>query len=301
MAYLLGIMVMLIYNQTYGSGGVLKLMKLYNQVIDRAMALDAFQSIIFVIQSIAVGVTVLLYLIDLAEKATEKKFSPEQFLKATLRCATAYMFIVNAVYIVGLLMDIGTSVADQTGNMSQEADFFDKAINKSMLINGLGNLKITEALGYVLSCILPWIIAFIGEAIIQVILISRILEVVVMTVFAPMSIADIYREGTASPGIQYMKKMLALGLQVAAIILINLATQSIILNIVGADAGTTMVGLLKTGTIKGTAVFTTESLEDFLDVITRAPKMLKSLGVTLARIGLIWNSLPLCEEITGAK
>ena len=28
---------------------------------------------------------------------------------------------------------------------------------------------------------------------------------------------------------------------------------------------------------------------------------LKTFGVTLARIGLIWNSMPLCEEITGAK
>lgn len=303
MAYLLGIMAMSIYNQTYGSSGIVTLMEQYNKVIDRAIALPAFQAIITVIQSIAVGFTVLFYFIDLSEKVTEKNFSPEQFLKATLRCVTAYMFIVNAVYIVGLLMDIGASLADATG--SSDAVFFDST-KKTYLLNGLAKLKITEAIGYVVSCILPWIIAFIGEAIIQIVLISRILEVVVMTIFAPMSIADIYREGTASPGVQFMKKMLALGLQVAAIIIINMVTQLIIVQLMkdANKTSTTMIKLLTDGgvvTNNGISMYPTENIKQFLDALTQGTKTLQAFGVTLARIGLIWNSLPLCEEITGAK
>ena len=305
MSYLLGIMAMSIYNQTYGTSSVLKLTERYNSVMERASANSAFQALILTIQSIAVGITVLLYFVDLAEKVSEKNFSTEQFIKATLRCVTAYFFIINAVNIVGYLMDIGESVADSTGTASTDAAFFDDAVNKTMFMNGIRKLKVMEIIGYVVSCIFPWIISFIGEVIIQVVLISRILEVMVMTTFAPMSIADIYREGTASPGVQYMKKMFALGLQVAAIIMINLATQAIILNIMGADAGTTITGLLVSngdGTLEsGTLIFTKESISEFLNAITQNMKSLKAFGVTLARIGLIWNSLPLCEEITGAK
>ena len=51
----------------------------------------------------------------------------------------------------------------------------------------------------------------------------------------------------------------------------------------------------------GSLVFTKDSLKIFLDTLFGHGDRLKVLGIMLARLGLIWNSLPLCEEITGAK
>ena len=141
-------------------------------------------------------------------------------------------------------------------------------------------------------------------------LISRILEIGVMTVFAPIAISDVYREGTSSTGVQYMKKMLALGMQVAIIIIINVATQAIISEIMGSGAGQALTNALVTAEYSGTEadalangslVFTKDSLKIFLDTLFGHGDRLKVLGIMLARLGLIWNSLPLCEEITGAK
>ena len=109
-----------------------------------------------------------------------------------------------------------------------------------------------------------------------------------------------------------MKKMFAIGLQIAVIVLINIATQAIVANLVGADAGKTIISLLKpseklsAGEIAGAVesgklVFTPESISNFLNALIGKGNTLKVLGITLARIGLIWNSMPLCEEITGAK
>ena len=108
-----------------------------------------------------------------------------------------------------------------------------------------------------------------------------------------------------------MKRMLALGLQVAVILVINAATQAIILEVIGGNSGLTMSKLLKevtefTGSrheaIKnGTLIYTKESVEDFMSAISNQNDLVKVLGIQLARLGLIWNSLPLCEEITGAK
>ena len=109
-----------------------------------------------------------------------------------------------------------------------------------------------------------------------------------------------------------MKKMFALGLQVAVILVINTATQAIITQLVGSGYGISITNYLEksqldVGMNEGTAisqgklVYTKESIEAFLDIVTAGPSSLKTFGVTLARIGLIWNSMSLCEEITGAK
>lgn len=313
MGYLLGIMAIAIYNQTYGTSTVVKLMERYNKIMEDAMGIAAFDAIILTIKSLAVGITILLYMIDLSEKVTEKNFSIEQLFKATLRCIVAYMFIMNANEIVGYLMDIGTYAAESVSEVEAGYDFFaDNTNNKAMLINGISQMKMTEKLSYIVYSLLPWILSMIGEIILQIILISRILEIIVLTAFAPLAISDIYREGTSSPGIQYMKKVFAIGLQIAVIILINVATQAIISNLVGAETGKSIVKTLKPsekfsaseipGAIEsGKLVFTYDSIVNFLNVLTGHTNMLKALGVMLARIGLIWNSMPLCEEITGAK
>lgn len=308
-AKLLGFMAMTIYNQTYGTSTILNLIQRYNDIMEQAMGISAFTALITTIKSLAVGISILLYFIDLSEKVTEKNFSTQQFFQATLRCVIAYMFIMNSDIIVGYLMDLGEAVTNSTGSIESTSEFFN-ATRKTMLINGIGKLKISTILGYIMNAIIPWILSMISTVILQVILISRILEVVVLTTFSPLAISDIYREGTASSGVRYMKKVFALGLQIAVIILINLATQEIISSIIGVDAGRTITDLLKkteyTGDINdalasGTLVYTTDSLEQFFSALLGQGDKVKVYGIMLARLGLVWNSMPLCEEIAGAK
>lgn len=307
-------MVMTIYNQTYGVSTIADLMARYNKITSDAMSNQVFASLILTIKSLAIGITVLLYLIDLMGKVTEKNFSTEQFFKATLRCVTAYMFIVNADIIVGYLINVGTSIVTSTPNIDTGYELFGtgdaQRQSKIMLVNGIAKIPFLTKMGYLIMSIIPWMLSLIGEVILQVVLISRMLEIIVLTTFAPMSICDIYREGTASPGVQYMKKMLALGMQVAVIIMINTAAQAIIATIVGSDTGASIAELLQktdigstdieTALASGDLIFTQDSVEAFITALTGFNN-LKVLGIMLARLGLVWNSMPLCEEITGAK
>lgn len=310
-SYLLGIMAITIYNQSYGSNGIMKIMDRYDVIMEKAMSISTFTSILMAIKGLAVGFTLVLYFIDLSGKVTEKNFSIEQFFKATLRCVTAYMFIMNSDTIVGYLLDMGSAATHEISDTAG-LDFFG-GNEKSMLINGIAKMKITEILSYIVCSVLPWIISMIGEIIIQVVLISRILEIITMTTLSPIAISDIYREGTSSNGVQYMKKMFALGLQVAVILVINAATQAIIAQLAGVGSGASITRLLEMSQLNikademdtaietGKLVYSQDSIKAFLDVVTAGTKTLKTFGVTLARIGLIWNSMPLCEEITGAK
>lgn len=306
---LLGVMVIYIYNQTYGSSYITSLISKYEAITADAMGLSVFSSLVTTIKTLAICITMLLYFMDLFGKVTEKNFSIEQFFKATLRCVTTYIFISNSIEIVGYLMDTGSSLSSSIASYGGY-NFF-TTNHKVMFINSFNSFSIAEILSYIMNCLIPWLLSMIGSVVIQIVLISRVLEIVVLTVFAPLAIADIYREGTSSSGVQYMKRMLALGLQVAVILVINAATQAIILEVIGGNSGLTMSKLLKevtefTGSrheaIKnGTLIYTKESVEDFMSAICNQNDLVKVLGIQLARLGLIWNSLPLCEEITGAK
>ena len=306
---LLGVMVIYIYNQTYWSSYITSLISKYEAITADAMGLSVFSSLVTTIKTLAICITMLLYFMDLFGKVTEKNFSIEQFFKATLRCVTTYIFISNSIEIVGYLMDAGSSLSSSIASYGGY-NFF-TTNHKVMFINSFNSFSIAEILSYIMNCLIPWLLSMIGSVVIQIVLISRVLEIVVLTVFAPLAIADIYREGTSSSGVQYMKRMLALGLQVAVILVINAATQAIILEVIGGNSGLTMSKLLKevtefTGSrheaIKnGTLIYTKESVEDFMSAICNQNDLVKVLGIQLARLGLIWNSLPLCEEITGAK
>ncbi len=301
-SYLLGMMAMIIYNQMYGVGTIVTTIDQYEKILNKVLKLPAISAVDDSIKSLAVGITLLLFFADLSAKVTEKNFSIEQFFKALLRSVTAYMFIMNSDVIVGYLIDVGQAMATDIKTQVTGYEYF-IGENKEMLINGIANMKILEILSYIVPALIPWLLALISEVILQVILISRMFEITVMTIFAPLAISDIYREGTSSNGVTYIKKMLALSLQITVIILINVATSAIVSAIVGSTAATDVAALLKVSeetTVSG-KVYTSESIIEFLDVITGNEDKDKVFGIMLARIGLIWSSMPLCEEITGAK
>lgn len=301
-SYLLGMMAMIIYNQMYGVGTIVTTIDQYEKILNKVLKLPAISAVDDSIKSLAVGITLLLFFADLSAKVTEKNFSIEQFFKALLRSVTAYMFIMNSDVIVGYLIDVGQAMATDIKTQVTGYEYF-IGENKEMLINGIANMKILEILSYIVPALIPWLLALISEVILQVILISRMFEITVMTIFAPLAISDIYREGTSSNGVTYIKKMLALSLQITVLILINVATSAIVSAIVGSTAATDVASLLKVSeetTVSG-KVYTSESIIEFLDVITGNEDKDKVFGIMLARIGLIWSSMPLCEEITGAK
>ena len=183
-SYLVGLMAMTIYNQTYGATSIATLMKRYDEISQTAMNMGSFTNLVNTIKGLAVGITLILYFIDLSGKVTEKNFSIEQFFKATLRCVTAYMFIMNSDAIVGYLMDAGTALSEGITNTDVGYNFFstDHPERKTMLINGIEKLGIKDRLSYIILALIPWLISMIGEVILQIVLLSLILQVSIVPI-----------------------------------------------------------------------------------------------------------------------
>ena len=83
------------------------------------------------------------------------------------------MFIMNSSTIVGYLLDLGGAAAKEVSDQAG-LDFFG-GNEKSMLINGIAKMKITEILSYIVCSILPWLISMIaiGDKTV-IVMISRI-------------------------------------------------------------------------------------------------------------------------------
>ena len=306
---LLGLMAITIYNQLYSAGSVADLIERYDRVLNGTTNIVVFAAFLSTMKTVAAGITVILFLIDLGNKSTEKNFNTEQLFKSMLRYFTAYIFILQSSNIINYMLDICSATAAQLGDSSIAADFFENSSSRSMLINGIRNLDFGDQLGFIAWGILPWIICMIAQLVVQFVLITRVLELTVRMIFAPIALADVYREGTRSPGIIYIKKILALGLQVLVIVLLNVASQSILQSI-NADNAVSVIGALKTveisgdqteALVNGSLVFTKESITEFLTNLLSTEHYPKMLGIILAKLGMILNSLPLCEEITGAR
>ena len=63
-SYLVGLMAMTIYNQTYGATSVTTLINRYNEISKTAMSVSAFYNLTLTMKSLAVGITLILYFID---------------------------------------------------------------------------------------------------------------------------------------------------------------------------------------------------------------------------------------------
>lgn len=73
---------------------------------------------------------------------------------------------------------------------------------------------------------IPYMIGFISNVLIYVVLLSTILELAVRKIFMPLAILDIYRDGLRSRGMMYVKKIIAIFLKIGvAIITVGISSK----------------------------------------------------------------------------
>lgn len=65
---------------------------------------------------------------------------------------------------------------------------------------------------------IPYMIGFISNVLIYVVLLSTILELALRKIFMPLAILDIYRDGLRSRGMMYVKKIIAIFLKIGVAI-----------------------------------------------------------------------------------
>lgn len=128
--------------------------------------------------------------------------------------------------------------------------------------NGLG-----DDLAAIINLFLPWLLAKLFPIIIKAICYMRLLELSLRLCMMPLSLADFFQNGLHGAGMRNLKGFLAVALQTAAIYLILVLNQVLV---VGASS----------------------SVDDAFIIVY--------LAIWVATLGLLFRSQSLCKEIIGA-
>lgn len=188
-----------------------------------------------IVSPVGEALIVLFFLIELIDKTTKDNFSLEHFFKLMLKVVIAKLLIENGWDILTSCINIGSSLAtaitsDPKGLSSTVLNDYAKDIQDE---NTIGNL------GMIIQWFLPWVFAWISKLICIVICWGRVIELGVRAVTAPISMADIFQDGTHSGGFRYLRKFLAVCLQ-AAVIMVIIQVAGIIQNLIIGGGTVTM-------------------------------------------------------------
>ncbi len=186
----------------------------------------------------------------------------EQWLVALVKMGLGLAIIFNADKIVSAVCYIGFYLGSQvTSNYESEtysAEILYKELNVKKGFTGLIEGTIT--------LMIPYAISYIINIAAQFMIISTMLEIGIRRVFVPIPICDVYSEGLRSPGIRYLKKLLAAILKlVLAYFILQLGNHLLVVLARGKD--TTIIGVVvaKVSTI-GLMFKTGEYANDILSI-----------------------------------
>ena len=174
------------------------------------------------------------------------------------------MLITNSMTIIQYMVSAGSALAKELSATEGGNSFFADPAKVSMLKKGLKKVGIIDSVGYLLKILISYLVVMVSNISVMFIAISRIVELSVRAMFAPVGVADLFGDGNHAAGIRYLKKIFALALQFALAVIIT-------------DA--------------------------FLDAITGSGKFgstwLTCLGLTVTKIGLLFKSMSIANDVAG--
>ena len=171
-----------------------------------------------IVSPVGEALIVLFFLIELIDKTTKDNFSVEHFFKLMLKVVIAKFLIENGWDILTGCINVGSNlpvaITSDPKGLTSKSKVLDQYAKEIQETNTIGNL------GMIIQWFLPWVFAWISKMICIVICWGRMIELGVRAVTAPISMADIFQDGTHSGGFRYLRKFLGVCLQAAVIMLV---------------------------------------------------------------------------------
>ena len=165
-------------------------------------------------------------------------------------------------------------------------EYLKETIQKYDLVDGFGTA---------VKLILPYILVTLGNLAIMFICISRLLELVVRVIFAPIAVSDIFTNGENSSGFRYLKKIFAYGLQFVMVVVISMAFSTILkMGIFSNGASASSLAAILTRTS-----FSEEGCKQFVNTMVGSGHYIARTALQAAKFIIIMKSLSICNEIVG--
>lgn len=227
---------------------------------------------------IGIGLMIIWFLVTLTEKATHDQFNFEQMFMLFAKLIAAKYIIDNGMDLFMKMWDIGISLAS---SISYETEVYDTAKIHQLWEQFFGKswnqkLGIAYSIYLLLQLLIPWVAAWVLSLAVRFICVSRMIEVYIRMMFAPIAVSDFMTEGTHGTGWRFLKSFFAICLQGAMLIAIGA--------LYSALTGESLSHL---------------NLSDFSGVLGLVNYTLETLIYALAALALMFKSLSLSKEIVG--
>ena len=209
----------------------------YGKVFSRVQEMYA------AVQSVAVILIFIYFMIAFVDKLSGENFTFEQMFRQIILLLVAKFLIDHGLEIIQLLYNFGTALLAEVaapipngGGAMGAADAKEllKEFESSLGLKGF--MKVLKDVIIWLWLFIPWIISWVLGICVKIIMYSRMIEIYVRTIFAPIAFADFYQGGLQSAGFRYLRNFLAVAIQ-SALILSIAAIYSALFSTVVASAG----------------------------------------------------------------
>lgn len=162
---------------------------------------------------IGCSLMVIYFLVALIDKSSSGQFNFESFFKCFIQLVVATLLVTNLIDIINIILSVGYvligQAADTVGSGAVAADLVQEAKDK-LWANGDGFFT---QLGNLAVVLFPFIMSFIVRLGVLLVAYTRIFELMVTTMFMPMSMGDIFTEGLHGAAMRNIKRLLAVSLQ----------------------------------------------------------------------------------------
>lgn len=216
--------------------------------------------------AIAAVLLTMHLLIELMEKMTNDSFSSDQFIKLLIKFVFGIIIISHATEWSIQFMNIGAKLTN---------DIMTEITVTKITVDIPDKTGFLETIGTMLILAIPLLVSFLLKVAIFFISFSRIIEMILRAMFAPIGCADVVSGGSHSAGIRYLKRMLAISIQGALMVAVVYI------------AGEMMADII------------VESFNDGI-AITDLMVLGKYFGIAAAMVGLLGTTKSLSNEVVGA-
>lgn len=264
------------------------------------------------IELIASMFLMIYFLCYLLEMSTKEQLTMDIFFKGFLKFLIGFWLAHQAVPLFNLFMKFGNVFMDGVTKAVQNPQGFDKdaliaAVGEKFkdagfglpedfdILSGKSWARLFAALGTILlqgiqlpTTFLFWAITWVSNLVVVLVAVSRMLEMAVRLIFAPLAIVDVFEHGTNGAGFRYIKKFLALAIQGGVILMI--------IAMVGPLSGFDVADPKKFVDNTVLVIDTEQGYCNFGDVFACG---FNNVVYRIASIGLVLKSQPICNDIMG--
>lgn len=200
-----------------------------------ASMLDLVNLVYDAVMTVALMLVFIYFILAMVEKLSSETFTWEHFIKQLALLLVSKFVLENGMVIIEYCFDLGlglfneiTAVLDNQ-EAFQNSSLFETNTSydafKDLMGVGDGSVvgfikQLFLPLIMLIVLILPWLISFIGELLMKLVMYSRVIDIYLRAMAAPIAFADFYHGGLQSAGFRYLKNFLAVGIQGALIMMI---------------------------------------------------------------------------------